>query len=276
MPSKTGKPYSSFYKNDLSIDKSTNTGCDTTVRAIQSGDGTDTSLKISTRACEVRPVSDIATTFSVKKTNGNSILNVDGVYSTVKIGASQTYANTQYVHFGIGHVDPIWAGALDDTHYAIPFASHSSTSIGTIADLAMGSATDSSFGDTDPADSLTITDSAMHIVSCYWYVIDDITVDGVVMLNGANAAAGDVVFANLMAYTVDTANGSTGGDLSDGVVVAQGGFTNAGYEQIYYKSLSLTGNVDIDAGKVVLFTFAFDNVEATDHSLSVTVKYHVR
>ena len=78
-----------------------------------------------------------------------------------------------------------------------------------------------------------------------------------------------------MAYTVDIANGSTSGDLSSGVVVADGAnITNAGYEQIYYQAMTVQ-SADVDAGKVIMFTFASDTINS-DYSINATVKYHIR
>jgi hypothetical protein len=64
--------------------------------------------------------------------------------------------------------------------------------------------------------------------------------------------------------------------LSSGVVVADGSnITNAGYEQMYYQSMTIQ-SANVDAGKVILFTFAYDDTEATDWSISATVKFHLR
>ena len=162
---------------------------------------------------------------------------------------------------------------LADTHYAIPFGG--SVFAGTPASFAMGSSTDSSFNDTAPASSLTIADTAYDVVTTYWYVMDDITIDAVKWLHAADTATPDVTAARLMAYTVDIANGSTGGDLSGGQIVADGAtITNAGYEQIYYQSMTLQ-RADVDAGRVILFTFAADSVNS-DFSINATVKYHIR
>ena len=164
------------------------------------------------------------------------------------------------------------AGWVADTHFGIPFTSGES---GGIHYVGMGSSTSSSFNDTDPASSLTLTNNAYLYINSYLYVMDNITIDAVKWLHSADAATGDSTAAHLMAYTVDIANGSTGGDLSSGTVVADGAaITNAGYEQIYYQSMTIQ-SADVDAGKVILFTFAADTVNS-DYSITATVKYHIR
>ena len=274
MPTFTGKTFSSYYKRILQFNQSTNDGVGAASAKIQDGDGGDTAIRLSDDQLVVLPNSDNTTsTFSVANVDGNNILAVDTTNEKVLVGRSQIAANTQYAHFGTGYVEASTSGFLADTHYAIPFMMGN---YGTVAaNYAMGSSTSSSFNDTNPATSLTISTTAMSIVRCYWYVMDDITIDAVKWFHGADAGTGDSTAAHLMAYTVHIANGSTGGDLSSGVVVADGAtITNAGYEQIYYQSMTIQ-SADVDAGKVILFTFASDTVNS-DYSLNCTVKYHIR
>ena len=275
MPTFTGKTLSSFYKNIFGINQSSNTGVDSTKRAIQDGAGNSTCLLVSDDQFAVLPQSDNDVgTFIVHNNAGNNILAVDTTNSKVLGGASQTALNTQYAHFGITYADTAGAGFLADTHYAIPFGgSHYGGA--TAANYAMGTSTTSSFNDTNPATSLTISSTAHSIVRAYWYVMDNITIDAVKWFHGADTATGEATAAHLCAYTVDIANGSTSGDLSSGVVVADGAnITNAGYEQIYYQSMTVQ-SADVDAGKVILFIFASDTVNS-DYSINATVKYHIR
>ena len=275
MPTKTGKPLSSYYGNDLTINQSSNTGVDSTTRRIQDGFGNNTSSLISDDVFSVQPVNDNTTgAFLVKNQGGNNILAVNTTDSTVLVGASQVSANTQYAYFGVDYksVESLAYGWVADTLYAIPF---SSTNYAVDATTAMGSSTSSSFNDTNPATSLTISSTAHQAIKAYWYIPDDITIDAVHWLHGADAATGDSTAAHLMAYTVDTGNGSTSGDLSSGTVVADGAtITNAGYEQIYYQSMTVQ-SADVDAGKVILFAFASDTVNS-DYSINATIKYHIR
>mgnify|MGYP003132461596 CR=1 FL=1 len=276
MASFTGNPFSSFYKRIVQWTGTTNEGCTTSVKILTDGDGNLSSMQASDDQFVVRPQNDnLTTTFSVQSQAGSAVLVADTTNKKVTIGASQTAANTQYAHFGISATDTFWAACAADTHYAVPFNAFGAFPTSNIANLAMGSSTSSSFNDTNPATSLTISNTAMDIVGTYWYVMDDITIDAVKWLHGADTATGDSTAAHLMAYTVDTANGSTGGDLSSGVVVADSStITNAGYEQVYYNQMTVQ-SADVDAGKVILFTFAADTVNS-DFSINATVKYHIR
>ena len=276
MPTFTGSAFSNFYKRILQINQSSNTGVDTTIRGVQDGDGNPTAIALSDDNLVVKPQNDNgSSTFWVQNAAGANIFQVDTDNAKILMGASQTAGNTHYAHFGISATDTFWSACAADTHYAVPFNAFGAFPTSAIANIAMGSSTSSSFNDTNPASTLTISNSAMDIVGCYWYVMDNITIDAVKWFHGADAASGDSTAAHLMAYTVDTASGSTGGDLSSGTVVADGGtITNAGYEQVYYQSMTIQ-SADVDAGKVILFTFAADTVNS-DYSINATVKYHIR
>ena len=271
MPTKTGKTYASYYKNDLAINQSSNTGVDATTRVVHDGAGQSTSISLSNNVLSVQPVNNNSTrTMLVKNQSGSNIMTVDTTNSKVLVGASQVAANTQYAYFGNDYSGS--SNFAADRHYAIAF---NSSTIATFQDMDMGSSTSSSFNDTDPALFLTLTNDAHFFTVCYWYVMDNITIDAVTWLHAADTATGEDTAAHLMSYTIDTANGSTSGDLSSGVVVADGAtITNAGHEQIYYQAMTVQ-SADVDAGKVILFTFASDTVNS-DYSISATVKYHIR
>lgn len=268
--SKTGTTPASHYKSDVSVSQTSNVGFDSQTRILCSGDGADSALSASDDVLSIQPVNDDTTgTLLVKNNAGNNILAVDTTNSKVLLGASQV-PPTNYAHFGI-EADSS-ANWIADTHFAVPFMGHET---GGGSYVAMGSSTDSSFNDTNPATSLTITTNSYFYVGHFWYVMDNITIDAVKWFHGADTATGDSTAAHLCAYTIDVGNGSTGGDLSGGVVVADGATeTNAGYEQIYYQSMTVQ-SADVDAGKVIMFTFASDTVNS-DYSINATVKYHIR
>ena len=268
--SKTQKTYSSRYKTDVSVSQTSNVGFDSTTRTLCSGDGADSSMSASDDVFQVKPVNDNGNTMLVKNKGGSNILAVDTTNSKVLVGASQVAANTQYAYFQLNSGTGYLLSA--DTHFAL---GTSNASIGSSQSHSMGSATSSTFNDTDPATSLTHSTYAGTWLKTYWYVPDNITVDAVHWLHAADAATGDSTAAHLMRYDLDVDNSSTGGDLSGGVVVADGAtITNAGYEQIYYQSMTIQ-SADVNAGQVIFFTFASDTINS-DYDISATVKYHIR
>ena len=272
MPTFQGNSFSNFFKRILQINQSSNTVVDSSTRNLQTGDGVNTAVSLSDDVLKVQPQSDNTTgTFVVANKAGNSILSVDTTNSKVLMGASQYALNTQYVHFGVTSVSASAYGV--DTWYAVPFVTN--YDIGSGSSLTMGTANTSSFGDENPASSLTISNTAYQALQFYWYVPDNITVDAVDWLHSADASTGDVTKAAVMAYDIDTDNGSTSGDLSNGTLVAESSnITNAGWAQIYYNVMS-TESPNINSGKLVLFCFASDT-NNSDFTISATIKYHLR
>ena len=105
--------------------------------------------------------------------------------------------------------------------------------------------------------------------------MDDITIDRIVWWATNDHASGDVMRTHLMSYTIDSANGSTSGDLSSGAVVAYSSdVTSAGSEQSYYNQMTIS-TANIDAGKALLFFIRTDST-ALDTTINATVKYHIR
>ena len=271
MPSFTGKAFANFYKNILGINQASNTGVDATTRAVHDGAGNSSALSLSDDVLQVQPVNDDTTgAMLVKNSGGSNILAVDTTNSKVLAGASQVAVNTQYTHFGSDYGNT--AGFTADTYHAINF--HSADTIYT-GYLTLGSSTSSSFNDTEPATSTTISTTGHVDIQKFWYVMDDITIDRVIWWQGADTATGDSTVAYLMGYTVDATAGSTGGDLSSGTKLASSSvITNAGYEQSYYNQMTIH-SADVDAGKVILFAFASDTVNS-DYTISVTIKFRIR
>ena len=81
--SKTGKPPASYYKSDVSVSQTSNTGFDSTTRVLCSGDGADSALSLSDDVLSVQPVNDDGNTLLVKNNAGNNILAVDTTNSKV-------------------------------------------------------------------------------------------------------------------------------------------------------------------------------------------------
>ena len=261
MASFTGSSIKNVYKDILHTSNS-NTGISTSIKQITCGDGDTTSLYLSTQNAKIQPASDSTTNTVIYDADGNALFTVDSTNDLVKAGIGQHAVNTNYAYFGVANDTSTYATG---THYALPFQT-----VGYISGIsAMGTGT-------NPDTSLSISSTANSVVGTYWYVMDNITIDRVVWFSGADNATGDTTRVHLMAYDVDTGNGSTGGDLSNGAVLADGSdIVNAGNEQIYYQQLSI-GTANVDAGKIILFTFRLDAVAGTDYTINATVKYHLR
>ena len=108
------------------------------------------------------------------------------------------------------------------------------------------------------------------------FVIDNITLDAIHWFVGADAATGDTVRCHLMAYDVVTTAGGTSGDLSNGAIHASGAdiVATSARDAIYYQTVT-PSTANVDAGKIILFTFEADSVNS-DYTINATVKYHLR
>ena len=263
MPTFLGQTLSSYFKRILQFGHSGNSGTPTGTTNIQAGDGVATSLSLSDDVLSVQPVTDNTTgTMLVKNQGGSNILAVDTTNSKVLLGASQL-PPTNYAYFGVDGAEN--ASFLANTHYMIPFASNS---ISTAQANNIGTGT-------DPDTSLTIATTADNVVNNLWYIPDNITIDSVTWLVGADAGSGDVMRVHLMSYAIDISNNATSGDLSSGVVVADGAdITSSGYDRIHYQSMTVQ-SANVDQGRAIVFTFRSDSV-TSNHAIQATIKYHVR
>tara|TARA_R100000773_G_C4209168_1_gene109185 strand:- start:221 stop:1000 length:780 start_codon:yes stop_codon:yes gene_type:complete len=255
----SGKTIKNSYVDLLQLDNS-NSGVPTSVTAIKDGAGSSTALQISDDNVRIIPQNDdTTTTLDVRaKGTGNPVFSVDTTNELVS--ASGNTVNTQYAYFSV--VITHFSGALANNHYAIPFANGNNASTSQYINLGTG---------TDPATSFTTSTDAHKLVPVMWYLADNITIDAVYSLEGADAATGDTTRMHLMSY--DFTSGATN-CLTNGTLLAHNSdVTNAGYEQPYLSTWTVDSS-DVASGKVILAAFRSDSVNS-DYSLSIKVKYHL-
>ena len=259
----TGKTKAGSYKDLLQMNNSNN-GIDTSQRKIVDGEGTASVISMSDDSLYIQPNNDNGTNL-VRTMNvaGNDIFSVDSTNMLVKAGEGQHIVNTQIKDFCITSVN------------SMPSSANTWTALSSIGSARFVGAVELGTGST-PDTSLTISNTAHNVAMAMWYVPLDITIDSCNVWFGADAANGDVVKFSVMSYTVDTSNGSTGGDLSSGVenCVSPSTITGAGREQIYYQALTVS-SADVDAGKVIMACVAQDGTNA-DLSCSLQLVYHAR
>ena len=259
----TGKTKASSYKDVLIVPNSNN-GVDATTRNITSGDGSASSINISSEKASVAPSStDSTNVFVVADKDGNGLLQVDSSNDLVKAGAGLHIVNTNIKEFAMDSTEAS-PDTADTWHALTSTFNHSDSN-----ELEMGT------GST-PATTLTIANTAYLAVKHYWYVPFNISIDSCNVWFGADTASGDVVKFSVMSYTVDSANGSTGGDLSSGVenCVSPSTITGAGREQAYYQALTVS-TADVDEGKVIMACVAQDGTNS-DLSVNMQLVYHLR
>ena len=181
--------------------------------------------------------------------------------NTLTIGGTSLYAI-----FGVGHLA---TAAYDaNAHHPLPFASIAIGAASAQDDILFGTGT-------DPATTFTTADAtatdAALLVPMMWYVPDNIFIDGVTSLEGANTATGDTTRMHLFSYTFTS--GSTSALTSGTLLAHNSDLTNAGSEQAYLTTWTVD-SASVASGKVILAFFRSDSVNS-DYSISVTVKYHL-
>ena len=258
----TNKTRENTYKDLLIIDNS-NLGFDTGIDQIQSGNGNGSALYLSTNNFKVQPSADSTTNSVIYDKDGNILFQVDSTNDAVK--ALGNHVNTQYAYFGDNFV--YTTSFLANNHYPIGFDNQvRSTAGGDIVSLGTS---------TNPDTSSTISTNAHEYVGRFWYVPDAIVIDAVSFWVAADASGGDTIRCHLMAYDIVTTAGATGGDLSNGVVLADGAdISSDGYEQAYYQDMTIQSS-SVSAGKAIFFTFRQDGINS-DYSISATIKYHLK
>ena len=245
------------YKAWILVNDYTN-GLDSSLERITDGSGNKSSLRLSKDAFEVQPQdNDSTAAFAVKSKSGTSLVDVDSTNSLVKsLGHNN---NTQYATFGTA-----FDGLTANNHYAMGYSGYAQGG----GDVSMGTGT-------DPDTSISFTTTADDFVNRFMYLHDDITIDSVrVFVSDSGSTATGVRF-HLMEYDIDTSNGSTSGDVSNGVVIADGSdLTSVNYSAIDTQAMTIQ-SADVDAGKVIVATALFTNT--TDKkSVNIQLKYHLR
>ena len=258
----TGKTLANTYKDLLQVDNS-NSGIDSTAHTVKDGEGTSSCISISDDSLLVQPRNDdTTTTLRVRASGGAVVLDVDTTNELLY--ASGNIANTQYATFSVGNTES--AGFDDDTHHAIPFTSANYAAVSYPPAFGTG---------TNPATFFTTSNGngtrASDLVPVMWYVPDNMSIDAVTSIEGADASTGDTTRMHLFSYTFTS--GSTSALTSGTLLAHNSDVTNAGSEQAYLTSWTVD-SAAVTAGKVILAFFKSDSINS-DYSVSITVKYHL-
>ena len=256
-----GLPMGSTYKSILRVDDNSN-GVDSSLEVVTDGAGNSSAIKLGNNSFSVLPGTD-GEAMLVQDSSGATVFSVDSSSKLTRVGASRDYANTQYTSF---HMNSAWwASAVANTHHPLSFN----------ANMSAGAMP--SFGtSTNPATTFTTADGsntlAADIVPTIWYIQDNITIDAVSLIQGADTATGDTTRAHLYSYTYNSGASNT---LTSGSVIAYSADqVDAGSEQTYRNTMTVSSG-DVDAGKVILAFFRSDSINS-DYSVTMYIKYHIR
>ena len=263
-----GKKISETYKSLLRIDDNSN-GIDTSLESVTDGTGNKSSVKLSDDQFRIQPQNDDTTSlFDVRTKGGGSLLTVDSSNSIVKAGVGQFNVLTQYAYFGCGNA--VTSGNAAGYHYPLYFG----TGFGP-SGVAAGDQVNHFGNSADPVTTFTTADAtdqkANDLVPYLMYVPDNIYIDSVTSMEGADAATGDTTRFHLMSYALTSGSTSC---LTDGTLIAHSNdVTNAGSEQIY-KSAWTIDSANVASTRVLVCTFEADG-NNSDYSYQTIIKYHI-
>ena len=254
----TNKTIASTYGDILQADNS-GSGRTANGTVIKDGLGQSTALTLGQNKVAITPSSDSTSALTVETSGGTDLLVVDSSNSVVKVGSTQTYANTQIQRFSVHDLQP-----TDGKHHSM-FVDGVWSAASTALDFGTG---------TDPATTFTLSSSEANtnaLVGSIWYIPVAITIDEVRVIAGGEAA--DTINFHLFSYTIATGTGSGAGDLSSGTLLAHNGSTlTTGADRITTTTLTVD-SANVAADKVVLGFF--ENTDSTtDLTAQLIVKYH--
>lgn len=255
------KTVKNSYKDILQIENS-NAGVDGAIRTVMSGNGNNSSLGVSENSARVTPKNDSTSVFKVTKKGGaTTLFNIDSTNDKAEALGNQLNTNIKEFAMGSGSQEP----SVANTWTAL--MSNGAGRASTYLELGTGATPDTSY---------TITASADDVVQAIFYVPVNISIDSCHVWAGADTATGDTFKYSVMAYDIDTSNGSTGGDLSNGIehCVSPSAVAGLGDEQAYYQSL-LVSNADVDSGKAIVAFVHQDGINS-DLSILMQLIYHLR
>ena len=260
MGSLAGKSPANTYKSLLKVADETN-GVSTTTSQIEDGEGTSTCISVGDDNFKVKPQSDnTTTTFEVENASGSNLLTVDTSNSVVKVGTSQVSANTQLLNFVGYRIVPATAGF----HYFVGLGTSEFADNNVETNMGNG---------TDPYTSIDKGTSTQFFATFLFPVPFNITIDACKSFISSEADTDIVVNTHLMSYDM-VADGTTNdGNLSNGVVLADGQATAVDRSVLKQTDLTIQSS-SVTSGKVI--ACCVENVTNTDDiHVQVQVKYHI-
>ena len=259
MGSLGGKSPASTYKSLLKVVDETN-GVSSSTSKIEDGEGTASCLAVSDDRFLVQPQNDNTTdTLKVKDKIGTGLLAVDTSNSCVRVGATQTYANSQILTFSAYRIVPV-AG----THYFVPCGGQAHQT--TMAEQSNGTGL-------DPDTTFDAGDATDELVNMLFYAPVNITIDGVTFMVSTDTDTDTTVNVHLYKYTIVNAGGTTDGRMTGGTLLANGQAVNVDRSVVKTVSASIDSS-SVSSGEVIA-CFVENVTNGDDINLRVQVLYHI-
>tara|TARA_Y100001938_G_scaffold45848_1_gene63652 strand:- start:555 stop:1343 length:789 start_codon:yes stop_codon:yes gene_type:complete len=261
MGSLANKSPKNTYKSLLKVADEGN-GITDTLSAIEDGEGTASSIQVSDDNFKIKPQSDnTTTTFEVENTSGANILTVDTTNSCVKVGSTQSYANSQILDFSAYKLLPV-AG----THYFVPCSSGNFISASGLVEVACGTGT-------DPDTSLDAGDTTDELVDKLFYAPYNLTIDGAKFMVSTDTDTDTIINFHLYKFTMTSAGGTSDGNLSNGTLLATAQATAVDRNVLKSGGFSISSS-SVSADEVIA-CFVENETNTDDINIRVQVLYHI-
>ena len=247
-----------IYKSLLKVNDDTN-GIDGTDENVVDGNGSASTLYLSTTQTSVKPSSNNTNSFAVEQNDGTNCIKVDTTNNRVIVGPNNVYVGAGEFVFSASNLLPV-AGY----HMMIPCGG---TYLGGAADeIDLGNGT-------DPATSLDISGLTedTDVIHYYWYHQHTINITGADFFVGSESGTPTCNF-NLFNYDLNTAGGANSGDLSNGTRIAWTGANATSSTKIRHMSSAVTGD-NCDAVTVTVATVESQGTELLH--VKGSIKYHI-
>jgi len=260
MGSLAGKSPANTYKSLLKVADETN-GVSATVSSIQDGEGTNTCVSISDDQLQIVPQNDnTTTTVRIRSTGGTQIFSADTTNEVIKVGSTQTPANSQILEFNAYGLVPT-AG----THYFVSRGIGQYVTLSGVPELTNGTGT-------DPETSYDGAATTDDLIPNLFIAPINSTIDAVKFMVSTSTDTDTVINVHLYKFTITNAGGTSDGNLSSGTLLAHGQATAVDRNVI--KTIDCTVDSSAVSARQVIACFVENETNTDAIFLQTQVLYH--
>ena len=259
MGSLAGKSPANTYKSLLKVTDETN-GVSTSTSVIQDGEGTSTCMAISDDQVSIAPQNDNTTsTVRVRGATGTQIFAADTSNNIIKVGSTQTPANSQLLEFHAKSLVPSSAG-----RHMFVGRSHSSYALSAV-EIALGAGT-------DPETTYDAGDATDDLLCNLFIVPVNSTIDACKFIVSTSTDTDCIINVHLYKFLMVNAGGTSDGNLESGTLLAHGQATAVDRNVIKTVDCTIDSSA-VSAGEVIA-CFVENETNTDSIYLQTQVLYH--
>ena len=259
MGSLAGKSPSTTYKSLLKTSDETN-GVSTSLSTIEDGEGTKTCLQISDDQLAIIPQNDnTTTTVRIRSTGGTQIFSADTTNEVIKVGSTQTPANSQILEFHAKSLVPSSAG-----RHMLVGRAHSSYALSAV-EIALGAGT-------DPETTYDAGDATDDLLCNLFIVPVNSTIDACKFIVSTSTDTDCIINVHLYKFLMVNAGGTSDGNLESGTLLANGQATAVDRNVIKTVDCTIDSSA-VSAGEVIA-CFVENETNTDSVFIQTQVLYH--